>query len=59
MTLAFSLPSPFWFPMQIFLKFTPPTQYFCKFHFPLQKKGRDWQGVENYVFSSKKLYDNI
>ena len=32
---------------------------FLKLHFPLQKKGWDWEGVENYVYSSKNLYNNI
>ena len=31
---------------------------FLKLHFPLQKKGWGWEGVGNYVYSSKNLYNN-
>ena len=31
---------------------------FLKPHFPLQKKGWGWEGVGNYVYSSKNLYNN-
>ena len=57
MTFAFPLPSPFWFPPQIFLKFAPSTQFFGNFISPFKKRGETGRELENYVYSSKNLYN--
>ena len=44
MTFAFPLPTPFWFPQQIFLKIAFTAQFFGNFIFLLQRKGWDWEG---------------
>ena len=42
-----------------FKKIASPTQFWQNFIFPFKKKGWDWESVENYVYSSKNLYNNI
>ena len=59
MTFAFPLPSPFWFPVQIFLKFAPAAHFFWNFISPFKNKGWNWEGVENYVHSSENLCNII
>ena len=51
MTFAFPLPSPFWFPIQFFLKFAPAAHFFWNFISPFKNK--------NYVHSSENLYNII
>ena len=53
MTFAFSLRSPFWFFLQIFLKIAPPYPIFGYFTSSFKEKKWDWEGVENYMYSSK------
>ena len=36
-----------------------PCPILSKFNFPLQKRGCDREEVENYVYSSKNLYNDI
>ena len=57
-TFAFPLPCTFWFPIQVFLKIAPPT-HFLEISFLPFKKGGGRGGGENYVYSSKNLYNNI
>ena len=57
MNFAFPLPTLFWFPKQIFWEIGASTQFFKNFISLLQKKGWDWEGVENYMYSSKNLYN--
>ena len=58
-TFAFFLPSSFSFSLQIFLKIAPPTQFFGYFIFSLQKNWMGLGGVENYVYTSEILCNNI
>ena len=61
MTFAFLLPSLFWFPIHIFLKKLLPLPNLVKIYFSPWEKEWNWEGVENYVYSSNnlKIINNI
>ena len=57
MTFAFPLSSSYWFAQQKFLNIALTTYFFGNFISFLQNRGWDSQGIENYVYSSKNLYN--
>ena len=58
MTCAIRLPSPILVSHTDFYKLFPLPN-FLEVSYPLQKRGWDLEEVENYVYSSKNLHNNI